>query len=69
MGKTALNHAWGKTSNIMALTSNAGRRLLQHQGLQGTLYAVHHHLKTAKPALLLLTETQILSLADISYFT
>lgn len=35
--------------------------------LQTNLNAVHHHLETARPALLFLTETQIHHPADTSY--
>ncbi|XP_013143050.1 PREDICTED: uncharacterized protein LOC106106938 [Papilio polytes] len=37
------------------------------RGLRSNLEAVHHHLETAKPALLFLTETQISSPADTSF--
>ncbi|GBP24705.1 hypothetical protein EVAR_79551_1 [Eumeta japonica] len=41
--------------------------LLQHLGVHSNLNAVHHHLKTAKPASLFLFETQISSLGRVSY--
>ncbi|RVE48375.1 hypothetical protein evm_006936 [Chilo suppressalis] len=37
------------------------------RGLHSNLNAVHHHLETARPALLFLTETQILPPADTGY--
>ena len=37
------------------------------RGLHSNLDAVHHHLETARPALLFLTETQISAPGDISY--
>ncbi|XP_046976468.1 uncharacterized protein LOC124542576 [Vanessa cardui] len=37
------------------------------RGLHSNLFAVHHHLETAMPHLLFLTETQITSPADIAY--
>ncbi|XP_045541428.1 uncharacterized protein LOC123722911 [Papilio machaon] len=39
------------------------------RGLHSNLEAVHYHLRTAKPALLFLTETQISSPADTSYLS
>ncbi|XP_039748169.1 uncharacterized protein LOC120625207 [Pararge aegeria] len=37
------------------------------RGLHSNLYAVHHHLETSKPHMLFLTETQIVSPADVGY--
>ena len=36
------------------------------RGLHSNLYAVHYHLETARPALLFLTETQIVRLSNIA---
>lgn len=69
-GKTAFCiKGRGKSKDNTAPLSTLAVDFCNIRGLHTNLNAVHHHLETAKPALLFLTETQISSPADTSYLT
>ncbi|XP_045509327.1 uncharacterized protein LOC123704883 [Colias croceus] len=61
LGVKKTNHLSANCSTLLSVD------FCNIRGLNSNLEAVHHHLETAKPALLFLTETQISSPADTSY--
>ncbi|XP_013175252.1 PREDICTED: uncharacterized protein LOC106123457 [Papilio xuthus] len=59
----------GKRGQALPPPATHAVDLCNIRGLHSNLEAVHYHLRTAKPALLFLTETQISSPADTSYLS